>query len=193
MYETEGCLPQSPGIYSRPNCSGPERWDNVSWRSIGGIQSSQEIRFTVHQKLQSSSYRHKCARTIGNGTSTSRAPSSQSTSHILSMPSDTFLQVGFLNVHSYNAKRDDVANDRCIQCTHIICFVETLISTQHAIQVTMQPAAVFRHDRPSTGPPQQERGGIMVASVKSLCPPPDIPHHPEVEINNILVTVHPFP
>ena len=117
----------------------------------------------------------------------------QAPPHVQSTPCDTFLKVFFLIVHFYNVKREDVANDRCIQCTHIMCFVETFLSTQQAVQVTMlnsQPAAVLQYDRPSTGPHQQERGGIMVACVKSLCPQPhDIPHHPELEIYTISVPV----
>ena len=61
----------------------------------------------------------------------------ESPPHILSGASDTSLKIGHLNVHSYIAKEEDISCDQCIQCTHIMCFTETFLSTQHTVKALM--------------------------------------------------------
>ena len=112
----------------------------------------------------------------------------------LALSQENWINIGHLNVHSYNAKVDDVTSDQCVLSTDVMCFTETFLTPQLSvgnIVLNKQPAQVYRLDRPATYPQDLEKGGIMVACVESLQPEEvNIHHHGHLEVKTISLTHH---
>ena len=68
---------------------------------------------------------------------------------VLSLPTDNWVKIAHLNVHSYLAKRVDIIKDEAMKQADIMCFTETFLQPQQQLEHNLpmqEECVVFRCD-----------------------------------------------
>ena len=112
---------------------------------------------------------------------------------VLSLPSNNWMKIGHLNVHSYLAKQEDIVTDQAMRQTNIMCFTETFLRLHQHIEHNYLPmqdeCQIFRLDRLQISNEDLAKGGIMIVCPRSLQPIRiNIQHPPHLEVVSIMAT-----
>ena len=112
---------------------------------------------------------------------------------VLSLPRDSWMKVGHLNVHSYLAKQEDIIRDQAMLQANVMCFSETFLSPHQHIEHDYLPmqgeCMVSRLDRLQTNSEDLAKGGLMIVCPRSLQPVRISIHHPsQLEVVRIMIT-----
>ena len=91
---------------------------------------------------------------------------------VLSLPRDSWMKVGHLNVHSYLAKQEDIIRDQAMKKVNIMCFTETFLRPWQQLEDNYLPiqeeCMVFILDCRQASSQDLAKGGIMIVCLKSL-------------------------
>ena len=96
---------------------------------------------------------------------------------VVSLPTESWIKIAHLNVHSYLAKHDDIIRDEAMKHANIMCFTETFLRPQQQLENNKLPmqdeCMVFRLDRIQTNSDNLAKGGIMIVChrISSQRPP----------------------
>ena len=112
---------------------------------------------------------------------------------VISLPRESWMKIGHLNVHSYLGKQEDIIRDKAMMQTNIMCFTETFLRPHqhigHDSLPVQEECLVFRLDRLQTSIEDLAKGGIMILCPRSLQPARiNIQHPPQLEILSIMAT-----
>ena len=108
------------------------------------------------------------------------------------VPSNNWMKISHLNVHSYFAKWEDI-KDQAMRQTNILCFTETFLRHHQHLEQSYLPtqneSEVFRLDRLQTNSEDLTKGGIMIVCPSSLQPVRININHPnQLEAISIIAT-----
>ena len=109
------------------------------------------------------------------------------------VPSNNWMKISHLNVHSYFAKWEDIIKDQAMTQTNILCFTETFLRHHQHLEQSYLPtqneSEVFRLDRLQTNSEDLTKGGIMIICPSSLQPVRININHPnQLEAISIIAT-----
>ena len=112
---------------------------------------------------------------------------------VLCLPSNNWMKISHLNVHSYFAKWEDIIKDQAMRQTNILCFTETFLRHHQHLEQSYLPtqneSEVFRLDRLQTNSEDLTKGGIMIICPSSLQPVRININHPnQLEAISIIAT-----
>ena len=111
---------------------------------------------------------------------------------VVTLPSTDWIKIGHLNVRSYRAKLEDVADDKCIAHTDVMCFTETHLKSHHdvsSLTLNGKSSIMYRCDRVPSSAQDLSNGGVLIACASSLHPVrTSIQHPPTLEIVSIVVS-----
>ena len=54
--------------------------------------------------------------------------------NVVALPNTSIIQIGHLNVRSYQAKLKDISNDTCIAYTEVMCFTEIFLKPNEHVE-----------------------------------------------------------
>ena len=114
---------------------------------------------------------------------------------VMALTSTEWIKIEHLNVRSYRAKLEDVAEDKCIAHADVMCFTETHLKSHHNVgNLTLngESSIFYRYDRATSSAQDLSNGGVLIACASSLHPLcTNIQHPPTLEIVSIVVSTKP--
>ena len=93
---------------------------------------------------------------------------------VISLPKESWMKIGHLNIHSYLAKKEDIIRDEAMKQANIMCFTETFLKPHQHIERKHLPlqndCQLFRFDRIQTTSEDLIKGGVLIICPTSLRP-----------------------